>query len=56
MRTFIYIIIVILSYQYGKSWEKADTERKASEYIDNGKCTEAQQEALEVVIFKEVQR
>lgn len=50
----IVVVLVILSYQYGKSWEQANTETKAKMYIDNG-CTEAEKIAIEIVIFGEVQ-
>lgn len=55
MKKIIYIILLVIVYYYGKAWNQAETERKAVQYIDSGKCTEEQQKALEIVIFKEVQ-
>lgn len=50
----VVVILIIISYQYGKGWERASTERRAFDYINND-CTEAEQIALEIVIFGEVQ-
>lgn len=54
LKYLVVVTLIVLSYHYGKGWERAEIERRAYDHINND-CTEAEKIALEIVIFGEPQ-